>query len=79
MAMVEQINAEVTEVIIPPRHSIVKKKLKDLHVPAGALIGAIVRGPDVLIPTGDDHLEADDHVIVFALPESVTRVEKFFS
>ena len=79
LAMVEQSNAEVTEVIVGSSSSILKKALKDLHFPEGAIIGAVVRGDDVIIPSGNDHLEAGDHVVVFTLPDSVARVDKFFS
>ncbi|MFH1680076.1 MAG: Trk system potassium transporter TrkA [Candidatus Eisenbacteria bacterium] len=79
LAMVERSGAEVAEFIVPSSGRIVKKPLKDLDFPSGAIIGAVVRGDKILIPRGDDHLEPGDHAVVFTLPGSVTQVEKFFS
>ncbi len=79
LATVEYCDAEVLEVVLPADSHVVGKPLKDIEVPTGAIIGVIVRGEDVVIPSGDDHLEPDDHVVVFALPEAIARVERFFS
>lgn len=79
LAMVEQSNAEVAEFIVPSSGSMVRRPLREIGFPEGAIIGAVVREEEVLIPRGDDRLEAGDHVIVFTLPESIDRVEKFFS
>ena len=79
MAMVEQSDSEVLELILPAGSDVAHRPLRSIHVPRGAIIGAIVRDDEVIIPSGDDHLEPDDHVIVFTLPEAVGRVEKFFS
>ncbi|MEN8149997.1 MAG: Trk system potassium transporter TrkA [Planctomycetota bacterium] len=79
MAVVEQCDAEVLEMGIKAGGSILDRPLKDLQVPRGAIVGAITRGEEVIIPGGDDVLKADDHVIVFALPDAVKEVEEFFS
>ncbi len=64
---------------MPAESPIVGKPLKEIDVPMGAIIGIIVRGEKVVIPGGEDHLAPDDHVVVFALPEAITGVERFFS
>jgi len=79
MAVVEQCDAEVLEMGIKAGRPILDRPLKDLHVPRGAIVGAITRGEEVIIPGGDDVLKADDHVIVFALPYAAKEVEEFFS
>jgi trk system potassium uptake protein TrkA len=79
LATVELSNSEVLEVVLPADSSILRRPLKEIHVPAGAIIGVIVRGEQVVIPSGEDHLEAGDHVIVFTLPEAIAAVERFFS
>lgn len=79
MAMVEQSDSEVLELMMPAESRILGKPLRSLHVPLGSIIASIVRGEQVIIPGGDDHLEAGDHVIIFTLPDAVNRVEKFFS
>jgi trk system potassium uptake protein TrkA len=79
LVTVEHSNSEVLEMIVPDKSSIVRRPLKDLDVPAGMIIGVIVRGEQVVIPGGEDHLEPGDHVVVFTLPEAIARVERFFS
>lgn len=62
---------------------LVGRQIGDIKLPAGARIGAIVRGEDsdarVLIPSSETVVETDDHVIIF-LPHKrmVREVEKLF-
>jgi trk system potassium uptake protein TrkA len=79
MAMVEQCEAEVAEIGLHEGNPILNRPLHELQVPRGAIVGAVLRGEEVIIPGGDDHFEAGDHVIVFALPDSIVPVEKFFA
>jgi trk system potassium uptake protein TrkA len=79
LATIEHSNAEVLEIALPSQSPILGRPLKEIDMPEGALIGIVVRGEDVVIPDGEDHLEAGDHVIVFTLPEAISRVERFFS
>lgn len=79
LVTVEHCNAEVMEFVLPAGLAILGKPLKELQMPTGSIIGVIVRGTQVVIPSGDDHLEVGDHVIVFTLPEAIARVERFFS
>ncbi len=79
MAVVEQSDSEVIEFSLPASSSILHRPLKSLAVPEGSIVGAIVRGDDAIVPSGDDHFEAGDHVIVFSLPNAAAAVAKFFS
>jgi len=79
MAVLEGCDAEVMELGLSGGIECLDKPLKDIPVPRGAIIGAITRGGEVIIPSGDDDLRAGDHVIVFALPDAVVPVEEFFS
>ncbi|MBE0596821.1 MAG: NAD-binding protein [Desulfuromonadales bacterium] len=79
IATIEGSNAEVLELQVRPGIAALGLPLKDLHFPAGAIIGAIVRAQTYEIPTGDSRLEAGDRVVVFSLPGSLTKVERFFS
>ena len=71
-------NAEVLEYIVAPESEITKKPLKDMNFPANAIIGGIIRGNESFIAVGDTHIQAYDRVAVFALPEAVKEVDKFF-
>ena len=71
-------NAEVLEYIVAPESEITKRPLKDMGFPANAIIGGIVRGNESFIAVGDTRIQAYDRVAVFALPEAVKEVDKFF-
>lgn len=79
VTVVEQSDAEVLELLMPDASPLLGKPLKALHVPEGAIVGAIVRGDKAIIPDGEDAFQAKDHVIVFALPEATVAVERFFA
>jgi len=65
---------------------VVGRRLDELPLPAGAQIGAIVRGAgagesarQVIIPHHDTVIESDDHVIVFVPRKRMVRdIEKLF-
>ena len=70
--------AEVLEYIGTPGSSITKNMLKDTDFPKNAIIGGIIRGNESFIAVGDTQIQAYDRVAVFALPEAVKEVDKFF-
>ena len=71
-------NAEVLEYIVAPDTAITKKSLKEMNFPKNAIIGGIIRGNESFIAVGDSRIQAYDRVAVFALPETVKEVDKFF-
>lgn len=71
-------NAEVLEYIVAPDTKITKGPLKDMNFPQHAIIGGIIRGNDSFIAVGDTHIQAYDRVAVFALPEAIKEVDRFF-
>lgn len=79
LATIEGSNSEVLEIEVKPETGIVDTPLKDLHFPRGAIIGAIVRGEDYEIPTGESTLASGDRVVIFALPGALAKVERFFA
>lgn len=71
-------NAEVLEFIVAPDTKITKVPLKEMNFPRNAIIGGVIRGNESYIAVGDTHIQAYDRVAVFALPEAVKEVDKFF-
>ncbi len=71
-------NAEILEYIVSPDTAITKKPLKDMDFPKNAIIGGLIRGNESYIAVGDTHIQAYDRVAVFALPEAVKEVDRFF-
>lgn len=72
------VEAEVIEYAITKNNQLTRKPLKDLHFPDTALVGGVVRGDESLIPDGSFQLQLHDRVIVFALPEAISRLETLF-
>jgi len=62
---------------------VVGRRIDELALPAGAQVGALVRGEGnaakVVIPHHDTVIEADDHVVIFVPHKRLVReVEKLF-
>jgi len=79
MAVIEQSDSEVIEFSLHPGNRALGRPLKLLNIPEGAIVGAIVRADEAIVPTGDDQFLAGDHVVVFSLPAAVPEVSRFFS
>ena len=43
-----------------------------------AIVGAILRGKRVIVPTGRDQLQGGDHIFVFCTRVDEQRVRRFF-
>jgi trk system potassium uptake protein TrkA len=55
------------------------RRVEEIRLPAGATIGAVVRGEEVLMAHHDTRVEAGDHVIMFvASKRLVPEVERLF-
>ncbi len=59
--------------------SLVGIPLKETELPENVLVGAIVRGDEVILPRGETVIQAKDYVVLFAAAEAVRDVEKIFS
>ena len=53
--------------------------LKDVALPAGVMIGAIVRDGKMICPRSSTVIEPKDRIVLFAAAESVRKVEQMFS
>ncbi|MBP5229000.1 MAG: Trk system potassium transporter TrkA [Bacteroidales bacterium] len=71
-------DAEVLEFIANPESAITKAPIKDLKFPKEAIIGGIIRGEESIIPNDFTQISPYDRVVVFALPQVLARVNKFF-
>ncbi len=78
IASIHGIDAEIIEFVIHRNSAVTKKNLKNLHFPKNALIGAVIRDGEPLIPNGEFVLNKGDKVIVFAMPDSIAKVESIF-
>ena len=59
--------------------TLIGKTIRDAEIPEGVLIGAIVRGDEVVIPRAGTALRASDRVVMFVATEAVKEVERLFA
>jgi len=71
-------DAEVLEFIVNPSSAITKEPIKDLRFPKEAIIGGIIRGNEIFVATDETIIKPYDRVAVFALPQVLAKVNKFF-
>lgn len=57
---------------------LVGQPLREIGLPKGMRIGAVVKDTEVIIPRGDTVIEQGDRVIIFALAELIPKVEQMF-
>lgn len=74
IAVLGEGRAEVIEIEVRVKKKRGAVPVRSLGLPKGAVLGAIVREDEVLVPHGDTILRDHDRVIVFTLPEKVERV-----
>ncbi|MDA3845327.1 MAG: Trk system potassium transporter TrkA [Vallitaleaceae bacterium] len=70
--------AEVTEIIAAENLKVLNTPLKDINIPEGVIIGAIVHNNKVIIPQGDSIIKAGDLMVIFSLLSKVQSLETFF-
>ena len=71
-------DAEVLELIAQEGSKITEAPLKDIDFPMQALVGGVIRGKSGIIARGKTQILPRDKVIVFTLPEAISKVEKLF-
>ena len=71
-------NAEVMEYTVAPGSAITKGAIKDIDFPHTAIIGGVIRGSEAFIAVGDTQIEPYDRVAIFAMPESIKEIDRFF-
>ncbi len=76
LTTVAQGKAEVIEARAGQSSPLIDKPLSRVKLPDKSLIGAIIRGDQVIIPSGQDVIRENDRLIFFALRESVKEIEK---
>ena len=70
--------AESIEVAITSESPVAGKQLKDIRLPGKALVGVILRGDEAIVPRGNTEI-LDGIIVLFALPESVSKLLKYLT
>jgi len=69
-------NAEAFEAVALETSDIVGRPLREVEFPKDAIVGALVRGSEVVIPDGSTIIQPGDRVMIFALTAAIPEVEK---
>lgn len=72
-------HAEAIEAEALETSDIVNIPLSKVKMPKGALVGAIVRGENIIIPRGDSIIRPKDHLIIFTLHRELPKLEKLLT
>jgi hypothetical protein len=72
-------NAIIDQVVISEKSNVVNTLLKEILLPKEALVSAIKRGEEVIIPDGNTQLKAGDQVILIGKKGDVEKVVKRFA
>ncbi len=68
---------EIMEIEILPTTKFADKKISDLTIPKGVVIGGIVRNKELIIPDENTILLVNDKLIIFSEPSSIKDIEKY--
>ena len=70
---------EVIEADAMESSLLVGKPLRDVHLPDGIQIGAVIRGNKIITPRGSTIIAVGDRVVLFATASDIKKAEKLFS
>jgi trk system potassium uptake protein len=71
--------AEMIELRVPERCPVAGRPLSEVGFPEGAIVGALLRNGDVVIPTGKEVLRPGDDAVVFTVEDAIEEVERLFA
>ena len=72
-------HAEAIEAEALETSDITNTPLSKLKFPKGALLGAIVRGEEIIIPHGQSVVKENDRLIIFSLHKVIPKLEKLLT
>jgi trk system potassium uptake protein len=78
IASLHGVDGEVIEYVIHKENKMTKLPLRQIKFPEQAIIGAVIRNDETIIPTGDFVLMVNDKVIILALPGAIGKIEDLF-
>ncbi len=79
VAPLREEQAEAIEAEALETSDIINTPLSELNFPSGAILGAIVRGDEIIIPRGNTVVLPHDHLIIFAMQQVVSQIESLLT
>lgn len=71
--------AEAFEFIALETSEITNRPFKEIPFPRGTIVGAIVRGAEIIIPDGESVIMPGDHVVIFTPHAAIAQLEKLLT
>ena len=71
-------DAEVMELFVDANSTIADNKISNLNFPEDAMIGAILRQGEMMVPDEELTIQEGDSVIIVALSSAIEKIEKLF-
>ena len=75
-ASLEDGRAEVVEIAVPPDFE--TRRLREMDMPTGVIVGAVLRQVNTIVPGGEDEVRPGDSLLVVAAAESAEAVGPAF-
>ncbi|MGQ0535031.1 MAG: Trk system potassium transporter TrkA [Methanobacteriota archaeon] len=79
MTLLSEGEAQILEVEVPEKSRIAGTRLQRAGFPPQSVVGAIVRGEEVLVPRGDTVLASGDRLVVFVRADAVKALQRLLS
>ena len=71
-------DADVVEFEVPERSLVLQSVLRKLRLPRESIVGAVIRGEERHVPTGDFLFKVGDRALVFTLAKALPALERLF-
>ena len=71
--------AEAFEFVALETSEITDRPFKEIPFPRGTIVGAIVRGEEIIIPGGDSVIRPGDHCVIFTPRSAIPQLEKLLT
>ncbi len=71
--------AELVELVAQETSKVVNIPLKELKIPSGILLAAVVRGDETIIPSGSTIIQPGDKLVFFIMRSMIKKLEKLIA
>ena len=72
-------NYSIVQMQVQQNAKAVNRQVKDLSIPNGSLLMAVIRGESLMIPKGDTNILAEDNILVLTDVDGRKRLEEIFN
>jgi trk system potassium uptake protein TrkA len=80
LLLLKSVNVQVTRFAIGPKSAVIDLPIKKIgtQIKRSIIIGSVLRGDELIIPSGETVLQEDDEVLVLSHPADTKEVGKLF-